>query len=304
MKNHDNDFLFTFIFKSIYIIHMKKVCASCIGLNVTKIIKTDNELLPEWLQTTDYVSKFINGQTNFKQIKIKKFDTKLEVNLGTSRSGKYVLYCGAESSISPKIKNAKQAYGNFKNNGIAKVNSNGIATLYFNCPQPYSTTVKDKRLKETFYRHVHFCLSNKLNNNWLSTVYTKIIVCHVSLKNTINKVKRGTAVLINSLPGTMYGKSHIPNSYNLPHTKLKRMSQNDLIKWFSDVIKMNYPKLHNIIKEGNLNIYEVPIIVYCAHSGCESSNIAAIELLKKGFVNISEFKGGMKEYVAYKKKVC
>jgi len=279
---------------------MKKVCASCVGLNVANVIKTDNESLPEWLQTTDYVSKFIKGQSNFKQVKNKKTDTKLELDLGVSRAGKYVLYWGAESSVFPKVKNAKQAYGSFKNNGITKVNSNGIVTLYFNCPQPYSTTVKGKRSKETFYRHVHFCLSNKANNKWLSTVYTKIIICRLSLKNTLSIVKKGDAVLINSLPRTMYGKGHIPNSYNLPHTELKRMSQDDLMNWFGDVVKMNYSKLHKMIKENKLNVYEIPIIVYCAHSDCSSSNVAATELLKKGFVNVSEFKGGMREYLASK----
>ena len=67
---------------------MKKVCASCVGLNVANVIKTDNESLPEWLQTTDYVSKFIKGQSNFKQVKNKKTDTKLELDLGVSRAGK------------------------------------------------------------------------------------------------------------------------------------------------------------------------------------------------------------------------
>ena len=50
------------------------------------------------------------------------------------------------------------------------------------------------------------------------------------------------------------------------------------------------------LKEGKIQIKELPIVVYCAHSKCNSSHIAAEELLKKGFVNISEYKGGMKEY--------
>ena len=122
-------------------------------------------------------------------------------------------------------------------------------------------------------------------------------MCTLNLKKTLNIVRKGDAVLINSLPREYYGKSHIPCSYNLPHTELKRMSQKEVMEWMEDVVKINYKKLHKMLKNGSLNIYELPIIVYCAHSKCNSSHIAATELLKKGFVNISDYKGGMKKYI-------
>jgi len=279
---------------------MKQICASCVGINVNKIIKTNNDSLPKWLQHTDYVIEFIQNQKKIKEFHRQSASMKMDLDVGVSKVGKYVLYWGAADSHSPLIKDAKKAYGNFKNNGIAKVNKKGIATLYFNCPQAYSTVVKGKKNKESFYRHIHFCFSNKQNNEWLSTVYTKIIVCKLNLQHTLKIVHKGDAVLLNSLPREYYGKGHIDCSYNLPHTEIKRMSQKELYEWFSDVVKINYSKLHKLLQKGKLNIYELPIIVYCAHSGCNSSNIAAKELLKKGFVNISEFKGGMKEYLQSK----
>lgn len=276
---------------------MKKICASCIGINVSKIIKTNNESLPKWLQNIDYVEDFIQSKTTFKETHKKTASMKLELDVGIKYEGQYILYWGAAKSFSPIIKSAKDAYGNFKNNGISKVNTKGVATLYFDCPQPYSTTVKGKKKRESFYRHIHFCFSNKLKKKWLSTVYTKLIVCTLNLKKTLNIVRKGDAVLINSLPREYYGKSHIPCSYNLPHTELKRMSQKEVMEWMEDVVKINYKKLHKMLKNGSLNIYELPIIVYCAHSKCNSSHIAATELLKKGFVNISDYKGGMKKYI-------
>ena len=75
------------------------------------------------------------------------------------------------------------------------------------------------------------------------------------------------------------------------------MSQQELFNWMKHVIELNYKKLHNYIKKGKLEIYEVPIIVYCAHDKCNAGELAAIELLRKGFVNIMDFKGGMKEYL-------
>jgi len=78
------------------------------------------------------------------------------------------------------------------------------------------------------------------------------------------------------------------------------MNQNELFKWVAEVIEKNYKKLHTLIKNKKLNYYEIPIVFYCAHSKCNASELATVEILKKGFVNISEFSGGMKEYLKYK----
>ena len=74
------------------------------------------------------------------------------------------------------------------------------------------------------------------------------------------------------------------------------MSINDLLKWFGEVIEIHYPKLHTYVKNKKIDIYEVPIVVYCAHDKCNAAELTIKELMKKGFVNIHEFSGGMKEY--------
>jgi hypothetical protein len=208
------------------------------------------------------------------------------------------LYWGAKKNdIILKINNAKKAYGDFSNYGVTKVDKNGDITLFFNCPQPYSTIEKGKKLKETFYRHIHFCLSNKNKTIWLSTVFTKIVICDINLKYTNKLHNLGKVVLINALPNQYYAKSHIPNSYNLFHKNIKKMTQTELFTWFNDVIQINYPKIADSIKKNKINLYEVPIVLYCAHKKCNAGELSAIELLKKGFVNILDFKGGMKEYL-------
>tara|TARA_B100000795_G_scaffold44000_1_gene28852 strand:- start:3637 stop:4458 length:822 start_codon:yes stop_codon:yes gene_type:complete len=272
---------------------MKNTCASCKGLSVKKIIKTSNEKKPKWLEKIDYVVDFIEKN---KKIKIKKqpnTDTTLILDVGKSKANRYVLYWGAQKSKKILINDAKKAYGNFKNNGIAKVNKNGLVKLHFNCPQCYSTVEKGKKNKETFYKHMHFCYSNASNNKWLDSVYTKIIVCKHNLKQTMEKHKKGEIILLNALPCKYYQKAHIPNSFNLPYNT--KISQKDLFQWMKDV-SINYPKLNKLLKQKKINIYELPIIVYCAHDKCDASEQLAINLLKKGFVNIGEFPGGMKDY--------
>ena len=48
---------------------MKNICASCQGVDVKSIIKTNNEKLPSWLQKTDYVTNFIEkAKINLKML--------------------------------------------------------------------------------------------------------------------------------------------------------------------------------------------------------------------------------------------
>lgn len=275
---------------------MKNSCASCQGISVEKVIKSDNKKKPKWLAKVDYVSDFIS-KTNLKLHIQKKTDTKLVLNAGKSKQGRYVLFWGALPSHQILPNDAKKAYGNFKNYGVTKVDKKGFVELKFNCPQPYSTIEKGKKQKETFYRHIHFCYSNNTNTSWLSTVYTKIVVCNLNKKETLELHNQGKLVLINALPASLYAKSHIPNSYNLEAKTIKKMTSKQLFEWMQQVVEINYPKIHKQIKEKKISIYELPILVYCQKSSCNFRNLAANEFLKKGFVNISEFAGGMDEYL-------
>ena len=38
----------------------KNICASCVGVEVTQIMETDNSKIPKWLESIDYVSNFID----------------------------------------------------------------------------------------------------------------------------------------------------------------------------------------------------------------------------------------------------
>ena len=258
---------------------------------------------PKWLEKIDYVEKFIQ-KNNTQKIKIKKqasSDTVLQLNVGISKANRYILYWAAQKEKENQIliNDAKGAYGNFRNHGIAKVNKNGDVKLYFNCPQAYSTIEKGRKARETFYKHIHFCFSNIQCDKWLETVYTKIIICKYNLNKTLKKHKRGDIVLINALPCEYYQKSHIPNSFNIPYNKVGRLSQSELLNWMEDVVRLNYPKLNKLLKQKKLNVYELPIVVYCAHEKCDAGEQLALGLLKKGFVNINEFPGGMKEYLKH-----
>ena len=108
---------------------MKNTCASCVGLSVNKVIKTSNEKKPKWLEKFDYVENFIQ-KNNTKKIKLKKqpsSDTVLQLNFGKSKANRFILYWAAQKEKENQIliNDARKAYGNFKNHGIAKINKNG-----------------------------------------------------------------------------------------------------------------------------------------------------------------------------------
>ena len=283
---------------------MKNICASCKSITLDKVVKTNNDMNPEWLEEIDYVTQFINSKELIPYIQ-KGTNMKISLNLGKKNYNRLVLYWAAEPSDKGendfKLKNAKEAYlgeqfddNSFSNYGVGKCDKDGNIIIKLNCPQPYWTREKGKKTDESYYRHFHFCYSNIKHTRWLSEVFTKVVIYSISLKDTMSLHKKGNIVLINALPCEYYGKDHIPNSFNLPVNVVKKMSESDLINWFSEVISINYPKINK--HKDHINIQDVPIIVYCAHSDCSAGHDCAIELMKKNFINVRDFQGGMKEY--------
>ena len=152
----------------------------------------------------------------------------------------------------------------------------------------------EKSKETTFFRHLHFVTEK--DGAWDSQIYTKVVVCHYKFDKFIEEVKSGMSVIINALPAEYFAKDHVPNSFNLYYKTISKMSVKELGEWFDEVIKLHYPKLATYIQNNKLQIYEIPIVTYCAHDKCNASELAIKELMKKGFVNINEYSGGIVEY--------
>ena len=82
----------------------------------------------------------------------------VKIKLSEKEKEKYsrVIYWAAlpSSSLYTGLKEAKDAYGNFDNSGIAIFNSDGIANLTFAYPQRYYTSI----LGGVPQTHVHYSL--------------------------------------------------------------------------------------------------------------------------------------------------
>ena len=278
---------------------MSGICASCLDFDVSDIVKSDKKLKPKWLSEHDYVLEFISENSLKLPNRIPtNCNVSTTVKLGKQHIGKKILYWAADEQKHniPIINDAKIAYNNFSNSGIAVVKRNGEATLKLRCPRIYTTTASNKSNKQSYFRHMHFVVSDNEKTKWESQIFTKLIICKYDYKKTIKLLKDGYSVFINALPCEYYAKDHIPNTYNLFNKDIKKMTQNILFDWFRSVIKLHYPKLEVLIKSKKIKINEIPIITYCAHDKCNASQLALEELLKKGFVNVNEYSGGMKDY--------
>lgn len=275
----------------------EKNCASCYDFKIDKAVKSMEELKPYWLNKHDYVRNFIN-KNNFSLKTPRKYDVIINLYIGKSYINRKVLYWAADSkkNASPIVVDAKKAYNKFENSGITKVNNNGYVTFKITCPQPYKTNHTKTSKMKTFFRHLHFVISNKEENEWLSQIYTKIVVCKLDFKESLPLIKSNLHVVLNALPCEYYAKDHIPNSFNLNESMIKNMSHKDLVNWLGEVVKIHYPKLHTYIKNKKLEIYEVPLLFYCAHSKCDASERAVHQIMKKGFVNVQEYLGGIFDY--------
>ena len=277
---------------------MGEICASCLTFDMNKIVKSKEHLAPKWLIEKNYVRDFIENNKNFNNRHPKKFNVKIKLNVGKQHFGKKILYWATKEKKGNNlhINDAKSAYGNFSNSGIAIINKTGEVLLKFCCPQIYHTTPVNKSKPQTYYRHLHFVLSNEKKDKWTNQIYTKIVVCKFELDRSLKMLKSGEFVFINALPCEYYGKDHIPNTYNLTPSQVKQMSQNNLFSWFEELIQVHYPKIYESVKSKMINIHEIPIITYCAHDKCNASELLLEELMNKGMVNVNEYSGGMKDY--------
>ena len=279
----------------------RKLCASCLKFDFNKTLKSSKKNKPKWLDNIDYVEQFVKkNANNFTNIHPKKYNKTIKINLGEKFSNRKILYWAAKPSNSLIINGAKEAYVNFSNSGIASIDKNGYAKIKFLVPQNYKTIVKNEKEYTSFFKHIHYVISNVNNSKWNFNVYTKLFHNNYDYKQLMKKLNSKQIIVLNVLPSEYYAKDHILHSYNLPVEQIKKMSIKDLNEWFISLIDLHYPKLKKLLNN-KLQLNEIPIICYCAHDKCSASKNGAEELMKKGFVNVSLYEGGMKDYNKHNK---
>uniref|UniRef100_A0A6C0C4C3 Rhodanese domain-containing protein n=1 Tax=viral metagenome TaxID=1070528 RepID=A0A6C0C4C3_9ZZZZ len=280
---------------------MGKICLTC---EVTKSMNQAEleKVIPDWYKEIGNYSllpPFLNNNDKYNANKrtlqiLKPNITNYEVNIKVEdKPNTWICYWAAEYTKDfMKIKSAKDAYNTFKNHGLVKTNSKGLATFVLNCPQPYS--VDDI----TYPRHVHYCLLNR-DNFWSDNIKTLIVSCKINFEIMRKYVNDKCHILFNALPKENFNRCHIPNSYSLSVSLLDKSSSKEKQNKVKQIIHRvidNYPSINKSLKSKKITIYNLPIVVYCAHSKCHASEKLIEHLIDAGFVNILEYPGGTKEW--------
>ena len=275
----------------------KKLCASCLNFNLNKTLKVNKKQHPKWLDKINYVKQFIEKYNNFLINYPKNFNNKSTFYVGKKWKNRKILYWAAKPSGDEfKINHAKKAYGSFSNSGVAQIDKYGFVDIKLHTPQNYKTIEKNKVNSKTYFKHLHFVISNNNNDSWNNQIYTKLIHNNYNSSDFLIRLRSKKYVILNVLPCNIYAKDHIPDTYNLPYKNIKNMSIQEINNWFSSLINLQYPIIEKFLKYKKLELYEIPIICYCAHNKCNASKIAYEHLLKKGFINVSLYEDGLKGY--------
>jgi rhodanese-related sulfurtransferase len=279
----------------------KKLCASCLKFNFNKTLKSSKNHKPKWLNKIDYVEEFIKNYKNFNINYPINYNNSLVLNVGKIHANKKLLYWAAKPSNNIIINDAKSSYNNFSNSGVTKVDNKGFALIKFLTPQNYKTIAKNGKKNTSYFKHIHFVLSNNNCDTWNANIYTKLVHNNLKYKQFIKNLNSKHYIVLNVLPSTMYAQDHIVNTYNLPYNNIVKMSTLELNNWLHHLIDLHYPILKKLIKSKKLDYYELPLICYCAHNKCSASKTAAINLMKKGFINVNLYEDGLKGYKQHNK---
>jgi rhodanese-related sulfurtransferase len=101
------------------------------------------------------------------------------------------------------------------------------------------------------------------------------------------------AIFVNALPKKYFEENTIPNSISIPLEEHEKLSDEERKGKFAKIIQkkqLEYPHMMD------LEVEEVPIVVFCAHEKCNASDKMCDLLFEAGFKRIFEYAGGQKDY--------
>ena len=101
------------------------------------------------------------------------------------------------------------------------------------------------------------------------------------------------AIFVNALPKQYFEENTIPNSISIPVKEHEKLSGEERKEKFNKIIQrkqLEYPHMMD------LEVEEVPLVVFCAHEKCNASEKLCELLREAGFKKIFEYTGGQKDY--------
>jgi len=289
---------------------MAKICIACEmddkikskAYKFFQVYNNKNKVSAKWALDLGYINNVPPKGYEYlknKKIKTQKNGEKFTINLPKKYANHYIyIWASKECHNKLNLQIPKKAYGYVDkkiilNDVFEKLDENAQITFKIKNPCVYQE-------KNIFPPHIHYKVANKKCSGFTNDFFTMTYLGNISHKYLLKKIKEGKTIVLNALQCKYYSKHNILGSFNLSYERAKKMNTNEIDNHIKDIL-INYPKLNNLVTSKKIMIKQIPIIVYCAHNNCNSGLHLANELLKHGYVNILDFKGGINEY--YGKKI-
>ena len=227
----------------------------------------------------------------------KNCNQEMVLDLGKVYANRYVLYYGStkkDLSQYNHVKNSNQAYNDFRNNGIAKLDAKGKSQVKFRCPQVY------KEGGKTVLPHIHYIVAKKGNKEWNNKLKVKEVVCEVNYVELKDMIKNRCALILNALPIEYYIMDRIPMSVPLPHDLvMKKLNAKQVLKYIKEVLP-HASKIHKAVISGKMDLMDIPIVSYCYDEGCAADRDLQEKMVKIGFKNVKLYSPGIKGWLKKK----
>ena len=264
---------------------MSKKCLTCIPGDGDTIIDTEKKI-PEWYKKEGNYSllpKILNSNDKYNANKNKLVrdvptttDTEVRVSVNVGKKNNWVFYWAADThKNSTVIKNPSEAYAKHDNHGLLMSNDDGSIEFILNCPQPYKVD------NITYPRHVHFVLL-KEDDTWDMEVKTVNITCLIDEERFEEIRKSRDHIIINA---SLNNSNTLDGTINIPYDQVSGDSKKKLIL----LIK---PEKELRSQLNDIDILDVPIIVYGSASDNEDSKILIKHLTDCGFSNTLIYQKG------------
>jgi rhodanese-related sulfurtransferase len=272
---------------------------TCYG---SKIIKQYGTTIPPWASkenvkesVPEELIKKYDPKTKLHEIIPDISETNTTIQKKIRQKDTWILYWTTKPTHSSMdVVSEDKAYDNYKNHGLVKSDSQGNITMKLCCPQLYRINYN------THPRHIHYTYVTS-KNTWNLNVKTLVITCTLTYDQMKDMVSKKNYLIINALPTT---ESMIPGSVSLPVSELKDLDETKQKRKLAVFIKSKIKNNQSLQKlvDGGVKYQDIPMIVYCAHSKCSAADSLIAILLKRGYVNVMEYPGGIQEWFANEEK--
>ena len=205
-------------------------------------------------------------------------DTEIRTTAKTGKPNTWVFYWAANTHKQSTVSDSpEKAYKGYNNKGLKKTDDSGSIEMVLSCPQPYKVN------NVVYPRHIHYVLLNE-DKTWDLQVRTKDVTCEVTRELVDKTLESRDHIIIDSSltdVGTVKDRLLVDGSITIRYDELKE----DTMK--KKLILLLKPEKELRSQLNDIDILDIPIIVYSSSKNVEDSKLLIQKLSESGFTNIS-----------------